>query len=174
MKKRLKNVAEVINNLSDDKEFAKKAVAEINKSELSNLLFSLRCKKGLNQKEIAKKMGCSQSKISKIESSYDMDLFIGDIVLYSDALGLNFNVGLSEPMKKVDLVKYHAIQMKMHLDDLVEMAKTDDDITHGVGSFCEEALDNTVRFITSSFEKLNISKKKAPCKPFNVLPSIKL
>lgn len=47
-----------------------------------------RVRAGLNQAELARRMGCSQSYISKLEDSKDADLKLGEIERYCAALGI--------------------------------------------------------------------------------------
>lgn len=47
-----------------------------------------RVRAGLNQAELARRMGCSQSYISKLEDSKDADLKLGEIERYCSALGI--------------------------------------------------------------------------------------
>jgi transcriptional regulator with XRE-family HTH domain len=51
-----------------------------------------RVKQGLTQREVARRMGVSPSKVCRMEDSVDADLSYADIQKYSDALGLSANV----------------------------------------------------------------------------------
>ena len=44
---------------------------------------------GLSQKQVAQRMGVSQSKVCRLESSEDANLVYGDVAAYAKALGLN-------------------------------------------------------------------------------------
>lgn len=48
--------------------------------------------KGLSQKDIAQRMRCTQSRISKLESSTDGELSIDEIRSYAAAVGLKLSV----------------------------------------------------------------------------------
>ena len=51
-----------------------------------------RVKQKLTQREVARRMGVSPSKVSRMEDSVDADLSYDDIQRYSDALGLRSSV----------------------------------------------------------------------------------
>ena len=53
---------------------------------LINCLTVVRCANEVTQVELAKRMDCAQSKVSKMESSTDADLNFGDIISYAHAL----------------------------------------------------------------------------------------
>ena len=52
----------------------------------------MRTVRGMSQVELGEKMGCTQSKVSKLESSVDADLSLGDLTLYAAALGVSLSV----------------------------------------------------------------------------------
>ena len=61
--------------LADEPDFE----ARLHERQLVKLLDILRAFAGMSQKELAAKLGCTQSKISKLESGVDADLRFGDI-----------------------------------------------------------------------------------------------
>ncbi len=161
MGKKVKSVEEMIKMMPFDKSFKEKTLKDIKTRSLSRLLFSLRCKHKISQKEVAKKAGCSQSKISKIEYSEDANLNIGDILIYAEAMHLQLSIGFSESnMKLVDKVKYHAFEIKRTLDQLADLAGKDEQILRGVEQFCAESVSNIIRLISTSYDKLDIPKDK--------------
>ena len=100
-RKRYKSVVEMTRDLSDDSSFADEVERTIAARRLVKTLLVLRACKGLSQKDIADKLGSTQSRISKLEASTDDALRIGDLRAYADALGLKV---------KIDLVKKDAIE----------------------------------------------------------------
>ena len=60
-----------------------KRVAELhNGTKIVDWLVQERNRAGLTQAELARRMGCSQSKVSKLEDSRDEDLRLGEIGRY--------------------------------------------------------------------------------------------
>ena len=98
MVKRYKNVVGLINALSSNEEHKEAIKNEIARKGLAKFLFALRCEHKLTQEELAERIGCTQSRISKIESSYDEDLSVKDFKDYGKALGLQLGEALGKPV----------------------------------------------------------------------------
>ena len=64
------------------------------KTRLIDQLIVARVTAGLTQAQMAAKLRCSQSRISKIEDSQDVDLSLGDIQAYARIVGLKLRLDL--------------------------------------------------------------------------------
>jgi ribosome-binding protein aMBF1 (putative translation factor) len=64
------------------------------KTKLIDQLILARVAAGLTQAQMAAKLRCSQSRISKIEDSHDVDLSLGDIQAYARVVGLKLKLDL--------------------------------------------------------------------------------
>ncbi len=64
------------------------------KTRLIDQLILARVAAGLTQAQLAAKLRCSQSRISKIEDSQDADLCLGDIQAYARIVGLKLQLDL--------------------------------------------------------------------------------
>jgi hypothetical protein len=64
------------------------------KTRLIDQLILARVAVGLTQAQMAAKLRCSQSRISKIEDSQDADLSLGDIHAYARVVGLKLQLDL--------------------------------------------------------------------------------
>ena len=64
------------------------------KTRLIDQLIVARVAAGLTQSQMAAKLRCSQSRISKIEDSQDADLSLGDIQAYARIVGLKLRLDL--------------------------------------------------------------------------------
>jgi len=160
MGKKFKDVSEMVSELSKDKKFKKETVETIKKRGLAKFLFFLRCDQKLTQKELAKKIGCSQGRVSKIESSQDEDLGVKDLLDYGNALSLQLQFGYRDKSpKRTDLIKYHAIKIKQYFDELVKLAEKDEEMIKGLAKFHIEGIFNITGMIAESLAKL---KKKLP------------
>ena len=135
MGKRYKSVQEMVKHLAEDKEFSKEFERELADKALAKTLFALRCSEGLTQSEMASRLGCTQGRVSKIECSDTESIKVGDLVAYARELGLCLTIGFHEEMTAVECVKFHAFEIKKHLDHLAELAHRDDDIFEGVKAF---------------------------------------
>ncbi len=64
-------------------------------TQLVDQLILARVAAGFTQAQLAARLKCSQSRISKLEDSRDVDLTIGDIQDYAGAVGLKLGARLS-------------------------------------------------------------------------------
>lgn len=64
-------------------------------TEIIDRLMLERVRAGLTQAELARRLGTSQSWVSKLEASEDADLTLGDIERYSAALGIKAGLSLT-------------------------------------------------------------------------------
>ena len=85
-------VLEMTKNSTEDKELVKSLEDFVNSKQISKTLFALRCRANMNQSDVAKKMNCSQGKVSKIENAGDTDLTIHDLVQYCSAVKMRLEI----------------------------------------------------------------------------------
>jgi transcriptional regulator with XRE-family HTH domain len=149
--------------------YAKHASAEecdsfvkfLNSRKLSKTLFTLRSKAGLTQKELAEKIGITQSKVSKIEHSQDVTLTIGDILQYCEGLNLQLHIGLMpDGMSLVNRVKFHWIELQKHLDTIQEISKGDSAMENAARDFTLEAAHNITNGLLECLEKVMPKQEK--------------
>jgi transcriptional regulator with XRE-family HTH domain len=160
MIKKYNSVSEMVKDISSNSELADSVAKEIRNRRMAKFLFSQRCKHNLTQKQMAEKIECSQSRVSKIENSYDRDISVGDLLDYAKALDLQLEMGFRHHSARiVDLIKYHAFKIKAYLNQLATLAQDDEEMGKGVAKFHLEAKHNIDRLIASSFSKLSIIKK---------------
>ncbi|MFC1809514.1 hypothetical protein ACFL3D_05285, partial [Candidatus Omnitrophota bacterium] len=102
-----------------------------------------------------------QSRISKIESSYDDEVSVKDLLEYGYACGLQLELGYRSPTVKIaDRIKYHAFKIRKCLDKLVDLGKDDDQIDEGVAELHKDALKTMTELIVESYSKTKASQKK--------------
>lgn len=149
------SISDFAKAIGASQEFTKKLESDIARRTIVDHLIALRGARGLSQKDVAERMGCTQSKVSKLESSDDGDLKLDDIRLYASAIGLTTGILLSEQkLRALDRIKFHAFQIHAELDRLVSMAKGDSTITAGVAHVHGETCFNVVRLIGESLDAL--------------------
>jgi len=153
--KRYQTVADMVRDVSEEHAFGKDVERRISSRRLVKKLFALRSERGLSQRDVAQKLGCSQSRVSKLEASVDSDLRLGDLNGYIKALDLDLSLVVSpENRTAAGLVKYHAFSIKRLLDRLAVLARGDDKIAKGVAGFFGEAFFNLVRLLQDSASRL--------------------
>ena len=133
-----------------------KAVSQrINSRRLVTKLIVARSHAKLSQADLAKRLDCSQSRISKIENGTDDQLRVADLRSYAKALGTGILFSIGEPKRHaVESIKHHAFQIKHHLDQLASLAHEDEQISSGVEKFFGETLFNMLQIIEDSASKL--------------------
>lgn len=135
--------------------FAKGLKERIAKTQVVSALHAIRVAKDIPQSRIAEELGCTQSRVSKIENGEDSDLKFKEIEAYARVLGSDVHIAfVKRDITSVDRIKAHAFAIKRELDKLAECSQNDDKIANGVAEFMGESLVNLVRFIQSAAEKL--------------------
>lgn len=110
---------------------------------------------GITQAQIAERLGCRQSRISKLENGYDDDLRLRDIQAYAQAIDANVVISL-EPAANplVAGVRYHLKTLVGLLRELQELAEYDEQIATGVMKFHHELMMLLAEVIAKSAERL--------------------
>ncbi len=161
MNKKYQSVSDLIKSMDLPKEQKQEQIDYINKRRLSRLLTVMRCQKGMNQQQAAEKCGCTQSRISKLEYKEDRKITIGELLDYSDTLGLEMSVVfLPKKMKIVDRVKLHAFQIEQLLQRLARLSKGDKKMEKAATAFHSECLVNMLSIIGKSQKALRPRKQK--------------
>lgn len=161
MAKRYSSVADVLKSMDLPDNQKKRQVEYIKARQLSRLLTVMRAQKKLSQKQAAEKLGWTQGRISKLETKEDRKISVGDLLDYSDALGIEMSlVFLPKKMKIVDRVKMHAFEMVSLLQRLVKLSKGDRKMEQGVVHFHDECINNLIQMIEASQEKIRSKAKK--------------
>ncbi len=142
---RYSSVSEMIEAQGGEGTFAEAFAERLASRQFIKALTVLRATAGMSQQELAEKLGCTQSKVAKLESSRDAELRFGDLRAYAGAVGREVRIFLvpqGQPL--VDEVKMHAAAIKGLLDRLVRLADNGA-LSTGVADFLEEATLNLVR-----------------------------
>jgi predicted XRE-type DNA-binding protein len=91
-KQAYRNVPELVRDICGSRSFADGFESRLANRKIVKDLMVLRATQGLSQKDVALKLGCTQSRISKLESMTDADLRIGDLSKYAEVLGLELRI----------------------------------------------------------------------------------
>jgi transcriptional regulator with XRE-family HTH domain len=169
MAKRYSNVSKMVKGISSDKKFAEETVEYLSHRTLARFLSTLRCSAGLTQKDMAEKMACSQSKVSKLESSPDEKIAVKDLVQFARALDKRLAIGFeNQDITIVEQIKRHVFSIKHLLDQLAVLAKDDDAIDRGVSHFFMETAVNFFRCLHESavdLRRINVRKVADESRP---------
>jgi transcriptional regulator with XRE-family HTH domain len=156
--KRFNSIDDLLADVSESPELNKKAQERISNRQLSKTLFALRCRCNFSQADLAKKIGCSQGRISKIEHSKDDKLTLKDIVDYCKATNNKIEIGfLPQNKNMVERVKYHYFIMKNILDEMYEISKGDEQFSQKVHQFTSEASLNVLHGLAECLSRFKPS-----------------
>lgn len=153
---RFTSVAEMVRATSDDAEFIKDVERRIAQRQLLKHLVAHRVKSGMSQKDVADKCECTQSRISKLESSTDEDTRLGDLAAYADAIEMQVRTTIAPRSHTVvDEIKYHAFVIKKLLEQLVDLTGGDKQIADGVLRFvCIETPLNLLKIVVDTAKQI--------------------
>jgi transcriptional regulator with XRE-family HTH domain len=153
-------VTEMVRDLVDDQDFAADFEKHLASRQISKKLFVLRNTLGMSQKDIADEIGCTQSRISKLESGADEDLRVGDLFAYLDAMGMGATIVVHNKSRTaVDQVKSHALSIKRLCDQLATLAVEDSAIAKGVSVFFGETASNLISMLHESAKRLPLAQE---------------
>jgi transcriptional regulator with XRE-family HTH domain len=155
MNQKYSNVSDMLDGIgldSETKELYKNAARQ---SRLSRMLFALRCKADMTQTEMAERLGCRQSVISRIENSTDAKLSLEDLLRYAKALDMQLNIGFCDKKATfVEQLKYHLQCLDKTIKGLLELADDDLSILAGAAGVFEGAAKQFTRTLTESAEHI--------------------
>lgn len=170
MRKQFANVSQMVEALAENPKFVEATKSDAAERELVSRLFALRCAKGVSQEEMAKHLGCTQGRVSKLESAVDRRLRLGDVSNYASALGMELRIVLAPKSTTIaDEVKYHWASVRRLLDSMVDLAREDHTIAGGISKFFGEAAVNFLGAILQSTAKLKRRTKSDDRIPVEVV-----
>jgi transcriptional regulator with XRE-family HTH domain len=156
MSKRFTDTAAAAAFFADDDEAQQQVQAEISRSELATLLTSLRIRRDIKQKDVAKSLNRTASNLSKLESGND-DSWTWPLIR-EYAMAVKFNpILLFEPIDAPasELIKFHVFEIRNRLEDLKHLAVklgAADDITKQINEFYGEVLFNFLAKFEEAYE----------------------
>jgi predicted XRE-type DNA-binding protein len=166
-KKRYSKVSDMVQATASP-DFAEAFEKHLAERQLVQKLQLMRAHSGLSQADVAERLQCTQSRISKLESGKDIDLSVGDLLGYVKATGYEVQlVFIKDDTKLVDEVKHHFFETKKLMEQLVKLADVDDAVAKGIAGFFGEACCN---FVSMLIEKV----KALPPQAREHVPLVKL
>lgn len=153
--KKYASVVEMVRDIAEDEKTVGDVESAIEQRQVIRHLMAIRATKGMSQADVADKLECSQSRISKMEGALDNDIKLGDFRAYAEAVGCELKcTPVSRDISAVDMVKGHTFAIRRHLDDLAELARTDEKIAEGVAKFFGEVLVNVILQVGGAIHSL--------------------
>lgn len=157
------SVSDVLRDIAPDDTFRTEFDKHVAARGLIKHLLGMRAVRGLSQRDVADAIGCTQSRISKLENANDADVRLGDLKAYANAVGCDLVAHpLPRDVKPVDKVKCHAVAIKRHMDDLARLARSDEEIAEGVAAFFYECFVNVFLMMGDSARQLPLRPDASP------------
>ena len=139
-------VAEMARTLGCEAETAELVLEDVRARTLTRGLTLARMKHDLTQKELAARMGCSESKVCRMEAAADADLNFGDILAYANAVGLELSFLFDDTtLPNATRIKHCVCKVASMLKHLTDLAAEDDEdnkIRNAINAFQVEVLMN--------------------------------
>ena len=130
-------------------------VAELEReTHLTKQLARMRATAGLTQEQLAEKMGCSQSCISKWESGRDEELDIHTLRGYSQATGQRIGLLIGTPFNHVEAINLHLSALQKRLLALAALARENGELQSDINSFFGESCFNIMQILAKCHQEM--------------------
>jgi transcriptional regulator with XRE-family HTH domain len=159
--KRFASVSALVKATLEDKGQAEAICQKIAGAQIVNAMIRSRAAAGLTQAEVAQKMNCTQSAVSKLEHSSDAELTLQDIASYLRATGGRLNIAVGKQANRVERIKELATGLKHELEALADLSSASDDasIRKSINGFFGEAWFNLFSIMCTATAKLPKEKE---------------
>ena len=136
------SVAELMRGENVSREVQDRVAELESETRISRYLAGMRAASGLTQAELAEKLNCTQSCISKWESGEDEELTIKVIWDYCRATDQRLGIFIGKPLGHVEAIKAYAFGLRDRLKALAAIANSDSDLEQSIQAFFGEAFFN--------------------------------
>ncbi|GEM_PF-710827 len=158
MKTRFSTAAEAAAALAGKPAVARRVRKRVEAARIVTELLALRTERGMMQAEVAKRMGCGQAKISKLEAGTDAQLSVSELCAYLKALGISARLVIdNRHLPVAQRIKQHVFALHALLEELAKLAQQvsdDTEIVARIHTFYGEVLFNFVVRFGESYEKV--------------------
>lgn len=154
--KRFASVSALVKATLEDQGKAEAICQKINGMQIVNAMIRSRAAAGMTQADVAQKMNCTQSAVSKLEHSSDAELTLQDIANYLRATGGRLNIGVGKQPNRVQRIREFATGLKHELEALADLSSASDDasIRKSINGFFGEAWFNLFSIMCTATAKL--------------------
>lgn len=141
---------------------------KVERTKIVRSLINARVQAGYTQAAFAKEVGCTQSRISKLESSEDSSLSIADLSTYALVTGQSFALEVGKSPTLAQRVRFHFTRMKFYLEQigtLTDKHQDDPDFNRKAKDFLGEASFNLGTLLIDTVAKCDLQESKGPAEP---------
>ncbi len=146
MSPKTKSIGKMAADLAGIPEIEQEVDRGIRCSIVISHLISMRIERDITQEEVATKMKCDPSKISRLESGTDLGLKWVDVARYASALGYQTRLTFEDPtLPSAERIKQCVFQIAEDLERLTRLVAsdtTDKEMTAKIRQFSGEVLVN--------------------------------
>lgn len=129
---------------------------------VSRALSDLRCSQKLTQEELAKRAGCTQSKISRIENSSNDRLKLDDLTMYARAFNMQVSIDFTRESSSADATERLARQIRNGLVDVAEKSRHHGVADEGAKKTHEAFLFEMLDLFLDNLEGLRARRNGSP------------
>ncbi|MCE9612369.1 MAG: helix-turn-helix transcriptional regulator [Chthoniobacter sp.] len=123
-------------------------------TRVTKQLTHMRMSAGLTQEQLAEKMNCTQSCISKWESGRDEDLDIKTIRGYSQATGQRIGFLIGKPLHHVEAINLHLAALQKRLLALAALARENGELQDDINSFFGKSCFNIMQILAKCQQEM--------------------
>ena len=152
MEKHDASVSEMVRDAAPDKTFHDELDGHLADYNVSRTLCALRCSQNMTQEGLAKRAGCTQSKISRIENSRNDRLKLDDLAIYARAFNMQVSIDFAQESSTADAIGRLARQITSGLDAVAEKVRHDGTADDGAKKPYEEFLFNMLDLFMDNLE----------------------
>lgn len=154
--KRFASVRDLVKATAADDGQVREFDRRIKGAVIVNALIRTRAAAGMTQADVAEKMTCTQSAVSKLEHAADAELTLQDIASYLHATGGRLNLGIGKQPNRVERIKELGICLKGELESLADLSSNSDDpsIRQSINGFFGEAWFNLFKILCDTTSRL--------------------
>ncbi len=154
MEKRVTSGLEMVRDTAPDENFQDKSDGHPADDGVSRALTALRCSQDVTQAELAKRAGCTQSKISRIENSPNDRLKLEDLTIYARAFNMRVSIDFGHSSTVADAIGGLARQIRNGLGEVADRVRHEETTDEGTKKPYEAFLFDMLDLFMDNLEGL--------------------
>ena len=162
MELRESSVSEMVSGAAQIEALDKEEEGRAGDYDVSRALSDLRCSQKLTQEELAKRAGCTQSKISRIENSSNDRLKLDDLTMYARAFNMQVSIDFTRVSSSADATERLARQIRNGLDHVIERVRGEGAADEGAKKTYEAFLFEMLNLFLDNLEGLRACRNGSP------------
>lgn len=162
MELRESSVSEMVSGAAQIEALDKEVEGRAGDDDVSRALSDLRCSQKLTQEELAKRAGCTQSKISRIENSSNDRLKLDDLTMYARAFNMQVSIDFTRVSTSADATDRLARQIRSGLDHVTERVRGEGAADEGGRKTYEAFLFSMLELLMDELKGLRARRNGSP------------